>query len=143
MPPQKPLPTASDTLPDQSVTADKLAPGTIGDVLGTEIVLDRNSPSIEDIVQNTGTKPLLIIASGQIDTPAQNDADGIELLIESANPPTIPICAEETINANLSGITTSFLLIGIVLPGQFYQLHEINKIGTGSLTLSEFASYAL
>lgn len=143
MPPQKPLPTSTDAIPDLSITSQKLADGAIGEKLGTDISAVIAAHALEDIVQNTGTKPILVVVSGTINMPATNDAASAELLIESANPPTVAVCQNDAGNANLADISCGFTLMGIVLPGQFYKVAQINTVGTGIVTIDKWAEYTL
>lgn len=143
MPPTIPLPTTADSVPDRSITSDKLTDHLVSVSIGSEMVTDQPAHAIEDIVQNTTDKPIVVVVGLTMHLPAQNDAVQAQLLVEDVTPPTVIIDFADSLNANLAGIDTACKLVGIVKPGQFYQVHKAGVVGTGDLVFQVWTEYTL
>lgn len=112
-----------------------LVDGVVGDQLALETTNNQPSKDFGTVYQNTTTKIILLIISGDIFLPAQNDAISVQLLVDSVDPPTPIAWQEDYVNANLANIGQGFTVIGVILPNQFYKLVKENKVGTGDASV--------
>lgn len=152
MPPNKPLPTSSDTLPDQSVTTDKLVDLAVTtDKLADSAITSakqaltgsKSQPArlLDTIYQNLTGKLILVVVAVELTTPLNTDSALVQALNDTVTPPVVEVDSVDL----AVGVAALHLILKCVfiVPNNSYYEMKSTLVGTGTATLKTWTEYAL
>lgn len=144
MPPTKPLPTASDSLPDQSVTTEKLAPDAVTSdkqaLEGSNI--DQSASRLLDTVyQNTTGKLMQLCVIIEFNTPLNTDGAQVDLLVDIVTPPLLNF-GTFGLPGGVASLDIKIPLTLIIPAGSYYEVRSAIN-GTGNLNIINWTESSL